>query len=99
MATLLTVSAANDMPFIRCLKEEAYERRLTPLFVELLDTLLKTDPLTAKVVNLLNISFDLPFDSLWFIRLHRYWAKYQDFEMRLRSISLCAFVFFWLELF
>lgn len=93
MATLQTFGAETYMPFVRCLEEEAYEPRLTQLVGELIDTLLMADPVLVKAVNFSKAVFDRPFYSLWFIRLHRYWDKDQDFEMRLRSRSVRTLVF------
>lgn len=73
METLRTFGALIDMPFVRFCEEDAYKRRLRRLVGELIDILVTTDLFIVEAVKFSKVVFDRPFDSLWFIRLHRYW--------------------------
>lgn len=79
METIKKFGTATDMPFVHCREKEAYELRLSRLVRDFVETLVTKDLVIVKAVNVLKLVFDLPFDSLWFIRCHCYWAKDQDF--------------------
>lgn len=67
MATLRKVGAETDMPFVRCREEKSYERRFSWLVGELLYTLVTSDPVSVKVLNLSRVVVDCPFNSFLFI--------------------------------
>lgn len=88
MVNFRTFSAATDMNFLRFREEEAYELLLKLQVGELVDTIVTTDLVIVRADNFSKVVFNPPFDTLWFIIRHRYCAKYQDFEMHLRSRSV-----------
>lgn len=48
---------------------------------------------SMELVELAKFFLDQPFDSMWFFVHHRYWAREQDFEMRMRRRSKRSLVY------
>lgn len=84
------------MPLISCHEEVGYEQLLTTLMRLLKDTedvkVLEMDAVSEVHMSIL--VFDEPCDAKWFCSKHMYWAKEQEFEIRMHSISSHALVFF-----
>lgn len=75
------------MPFFRCYEEVRYEELLTTSVRKLMNTKGEKvlDMAGVSEVSLSKFVLEEPYDRKWFCRNHTYWAKDQDFEIRMRS--------------
>lgn len=95
MLTYRTIGTKTDMPFVRFFEEVEYENRLPSMVRRLMDTDGENtlDMAAVSEVHLSKIALGKPFDRNWFCSNHQYWAKDQDFEMKMRSRASNSLVF------